>query len=236
MIFRISGCSQIWCTDCHSAWAWNTSRIVTGVIHNPHYYEFVRNGGNTARNHGDIPCGGLPSIDDLHTRFKKVYTNVTQIPSMIYLVHQCIIHIEHHEIGNHEVGDNVTLNRSLRIKYLMNELSESDFKITLQQNERRREKKTAFHNIYRMFIDVGSDILRQIVVFIRKHQPTSNSGANAQCIAFIDENIVILDNLINYFNENFKKIGKIYKCVYPGITKKYHFVNNIETANNKAVM
>ena len=49
-----------------------------------------------------------------------------------------------------------------------------------------------------------------------------------------DENIEILKNLINYFNENLKKIGKMYNCVYPGITTtKYLYVHNLETANLK---
>ena len=45
---------------------------------------------------------------------------------------------------------------------------------------------------------------------------------------FIIENITIINNLIAYFNENLKKLGKMYKCVYPGIYD-YTFVNNIET-------
>jgi hypothetical protein len=33
---------------------------------------------------------------------------------------------------------------------------------------------------------------------------------------------------VNYFNENFKKLGKMFKCVYPGITGTYTLVPNIE--------
>jgi len=229
MIFKISGCSQIWCVDCHTAWDWNTSRVVSGVIHNPHYYEFIRNGGNGGRNHGDIPCGGLPTIDEIHTRLISVYNVRADIPPTFYLIHQCITHIENHEIRNADV-DTVAFNRSLRVKYLMNELNENDFKIVLQQNERRRQKMAAFHNLYRMFIDVASDILRQVVVFIRENRSNRN-----ECAKFINENITIINNLVGYFNESFQKVGKIYKCVYPGITNDHHFVTNIETAIRRTI-
>ena len=45
------------------------------------------------------------------------------------------------------------------------------------------------------------------------------------------ENITILLNLRKYFNENIKKIGTIYKCVYPGIDESqyYRFQPNYKT-------
>ena len=229
MIHKWQGCDQIFCVDCHTAWDWKSGRIVTGAIHNPHYYEFIRNGGNGGRNHGDIPCGGLPTITTLHNNFIRVYTSSFLIPKIMYSVHQCIIHIQNYEIRHHEVGDNIATNRGLRVRYLMNEISETDFKMILQQNEKKRQKSIAFHNIYQMFIDVSTDILRQLVVFI--HDKIKEGRTTADCIKFIDENILILNNLIDYFNANFKKIGKNFKCVYPGITKEYNFANNLETAN-----
>jgi len=59
MIYKIEGCSQMFCTECHTAFNWNTLRIDTGVVHNPHYFEWLRqnNNGNTERNPNEILCG-----------------------------------------------------------------------------------------------------------------------------------------------------------------------------------
>jgi hypothetical protein len=222
MIFRISGCSQMFCTDCHTAWDWNTERIVTGTIHNPHYYEFVNRNGVRGRNHGDIPCGGLPDYYEMRALFHRLPTDIS---SKLTSIHQCINHVQNHELRNHVVENNVEANRELRIKYLINEISDNDFKTILQQTEKKRQKTIAFRNIYQMFVDVASDIFRQIHLSYTTNQRTFT-------VELIQENITVLTNLIGYFNDNLKKIGKMYKCVYPGITKNNLFVNNIERRNH----
>ena len=40
-IYKIDGCSQMWCVQCHTAFCWNTGELET-QIHNPHYYEWMR--------------------------------------------------------------------------------------------------------------------------------------------------------------------------------------------------
>ena len=56
-IYKIEGCDQMWCTECHTAFSWRTGRIENN-IHNPHYYEWMRrNGGEMPLNHNEIQCG-----------------------------------------------------------------------------------------------------------------------------------------------------------------------------------
>ena len=61
-IFKIDGCDQMWCTSCHTAFSWRTGKKISGRIHNPHYMQFQREGGRTARVAGDVQCGGPPHV------------------------------------------------------------------------------------------------------------------------------------------------------------------------------
>ena len=61
-IFKIDGCDQMWCTQCHTAFSWRTGQKVSGRVHNPHFIQFEREGGRLTRTPGDIPCGGPPHV------------------------------------------------------------------------------------------------------------------------------------------------------------------------------
>ena len=57
MIYKISGCSQMYCVKCFTAFDWTTLRIERGRIHNPHYYEIQRQlsaDGQIPREAGDL--------------------------------------------------------------------------------------------------------------------------------------------------------------------------------------
>ena len=214
----LKNCDQMWCPDCQTAFSWNRGTIETGVVHNPHYYEFQRrrNGGVAPRNAGDIPCGGVPDAYMFRNRLRSIRLNEIKSTKLTSVM-QVINHIQHVEMRNHRQEDNHLINRNLRVQYLLNKISEDNLKQTLQQNEKSLQKKRDFSNIYQMFCDVASDIFRQIMT--------------QACFTeiYIDEQLIILHNLIEYFNENLKSVGKVYKCVYPGITKEYSWVNNYET-------
>ena len=87
-IYKINGCDQMWCVECHQAFSWKTGNIDNGKIHNPHFYEHKRNENNgmIVRAPGDVLCGGLIDFDVLRNIINekvglevgdKVYMNVT---------------------------------------------------------------------------------------------------------------------------------------------------------------
>ena len=231
LINKASGCSQMWCPSCHTAFNWISGKIETGIIHNPHFYDYQRrNGGNAIpnRNVGDIPCGGLPDIRELNTFFNKppqpihrrrylnhnnyqtpmpLTENLNDDEKLVYNTHMIIVHIENVEL-RWNFREIVVNNQDLRIRYLLNELSEDDFKRIIQQREKKSEKTKDIINILRMFSLTSSDMLRQLVL--------THISLKDYCSEII--------NLKQYTNENLNEIGKRYNSKTYNISKDWEFI------------
>lgn len=74
-IHKISGCDQMWCPHCHCAFSWTKGTIETGMIHNPHYYQWMRENGSVPRQNGDVRCGGDPHFNDITRKIKIITSN-----------------------------------------------------------------------------------------------------------------------------------------------------------------
>lgn len=44
-ISKIDGCDQMWCIECKTAFSWSKGTVERGVVHNPHYYQWMRERG-----------------------------------------------------------------------------------------------------------------------------------------------------------------------------------------------
>ena len=72
-IFKISGCDQMFCIQCNTAFSWSRGTIEQGAIHNPHYFEwlFQQRGQAAAPAHdppGNCNEGRLPDFRHVRSR------------------------------------------------------------------------------------------------------------------------------------------------------------------------
>ena len=186
VIHKTSGCLQMWCINCHTAFNWRTGEIETGRIHNPHFIEFKRK-TISSREHGDIPCGGMPSFREL----REIGSSDTmlQYAMVIFQVDRDNMYIDLRPVDN-LYG---------RVSYMLNDISEKDFKYFLQRQEKFKEKSRDMSHIFEMMANTGGDLLRQYVLEPGRH----------------DEIIDLLQKIIDYGNEVFDTIRKRYKSVSP---------------------
>ena len=80
-IYKIDGCDQMWCTECKVAFSWKKGTIETGSIHNPHYYQWIKNDGNNNRNPLDVICGGLQNYTVIRNAVVNLNKQITLINS-----------------------------------------------------------------------------------------------------------------------------------------------------------
>jgi hypothetical protein len=141
----------MWCINCHTAFDWRSGEITTGRIHNPHFIEFKRKGG-VSREHGDIPCGGIPMYREL--REAGASTDLVQLASYVYYADREFIYLDLEPINNLQV----------RVGYMLNEIDENEFKIYLQRHEKYKDKMRDLSHIFEMLVHSGGDLLRQFVI------------------------------------------------------------------------
>ena len=174
LIFKIDGCAQIWCTQCHTAFDFRTGEIETN-IHNPHYYEYVRRtGGNLPRAEGDVRCGGLPDARIIDLVIKKIF-RIDDKSVLLYKNNDIHYMSKFRRNATHIVlnygrrnqnggeNDNINRNRDLRLKYLIKQINEEDWKQELQKREKKNDESISIRSITSVLDIASQELLNRFV-------------------------------------------------------------------------
>jgi len=183
LIFKISGCDQIWCTQCHTAFNWRTQQIERGVIHNPHYYDYMRNHGGLPRAPGDVPCGGMPDYYAITTRIHRITYSKEQL-EFILVAHRWVGHWNY--AGNRFRQTTPQELRSFRIQYMLKDITKEDYQRRLQQLEKMDNKNSEIRDVIDLYRTVGTEILQKIAAQPDTNYTSELSGLRDHCNELIE--------------------------------------------------
>ena len=228
-IFKIEGCDQMWCTQCHTAFSWKTGHIET-AIHNPHFFEWQRKNVGAVRAAGEVLCGReiTQYTPNLFLNILRPNNNVKlatkeseQICIQVSSICRNLLHLRLIQMRQYHV-DNVENNQDLRVKYMRNEIDIDTFKSRIHRDNKKFEKKRETYEILGMFVQNVTDIMWRAQDLIEKNRGdfghivpklkkdkqliSNRSKIEAQTIEILNE----LEPLRQYINECLAEIAQTY--------------------------
>ena len=200
-IFKIDGCDQMWCVmeGCGTAFSWNTGQIMTGRVHNPHYYEWLRRtgGGTAPREAGDIPCGGLPTAYELMTALLVQ----DETFGLILESHRNINELINYRLAQYPSRPEQLANKDLDVDYLTNKIDTATWERGLELSEAKFNRKREIGQILQTLATASADIMRNIVSHSVLHTIDTYPS-------WILESIQELHRLRMFGNESLQELSK----------------------------
>lgn len=207
-ISKIDGCDQMWCTACNTAFNWRTNVIARGPVHNPHYFDWLRQQGLQPQQQQANPIHNCEQTDDRRIvrlledqgRRRPLYAPAGYVEPTLQRHQQTNRYLyEAYRIRNEYADPYMRRNqdaeetfRRLRVRYMIGEVSEEEWKTALQRTEKDTLFQRAKNDIRDLYANAARDILRGLL------------AQNADCETVRTQ----IEQLVEYVNEANKAVSK----------------------------
>lgn len=239
----VKNCDQMWCTQCHTAFSWKTGKLETN-IHNPHFYEWQRKNGSVNNTQVEMECDrqlshyAVERIMNLSKKhpdlfnpkgfyFKQISVGIlgpVQYSQSILRISEIIrnaIHNRRVELPQFQT-DYVTRNQDLRIRYLENSVSENEFKMLIQKNDKKYKKNNEISQVLQLANNTTTDMIYRLMINLEQ----ADEGQHNVC-GILSE----FDELVKYCNDIFRDISFTYSTVNYSFDEQFKFNRNKKIAS-----
>lgn len=203
-ISKTDGCNQMFCVVCKTAFMYDTLEICTSAIHNPHYFQYLRDlDVEVPRMDQEDFCNNAPIPEARQfayyvQRHVSGSSNYVLYRDHLYNFTRNLLHIYDITVARMRRRLRDTDHTDLRLHYLLKNITEDEWKLELQRREKKTNKNQTCLEIYEMACVVGGGYLWQ---FCRSNEMT------------LSELYQQIQQLQKYTNDNLRSLQHKYNMV-----------------------
>jgi len=215
-IHKTEGCDQMWCTQCHTTFSYQTGEIHVGRTHNPMYYQWLRETrGTVPREPGDDPnqhcmtdpTAMLTNLTRINTDHEEERTIVGKVEGIVRLKAEAqrgyAWNMSWYTRNNYTINRAGSELRKLVVNSIDGKIGDADWKHQIQVIDKRSVRDQLFRDCMDTFVAVSSEMVEEFWNHWRTRGTIDMTFGEK------------LDGLMKYVNGQFSVYSKAMNIVAP---------------------